>query len=66
MRYTSVMIYGNEQRTPNPTCPDCQAGRLHSEENCTLYHPLMGHGYSRETGWTYNRDLDKPYNKVDA
>lgn len=38
-------------QTTMPDCPACQAKRLHAPE-AWLHHPLAGHGYARETGWT--------------
>jgi hypothetical protein len=37
--------------TPNPNCPACISGVRHDEISRRL-HPLMGHGYTKETGWT--------------
>jgi len=39
-------------RTPNPHCPACRAKRMHSAAQILEYHPLAGHGYSPQTGWT--------------
>jgi hypothetical protein len=39
-------------RTPNPECPGCIAMRLHTPEEFKQFHPLAGHGFSIETGWT--------------
>jgi hypothetical protein len=50
-------------RTPAPGCQDCEARRLHSKENWAKYHPLAGHGYLREKGWTYDQDTGKPFVK---
>lgn len=50
------MLHGNEMRTPNPDCPDCKTGHWHSAENRRLYHPLAGHGFVKELGWTYDKE----------
>jgi len=39
-------------RTPNPKCPACQAGRLHSAGEWMAHHPDAGHGFTPEAGWT--------------
>lgn len=38
-----------------PECAACMAERCHTEEERQTYHPLSGHGYSKETGWTHPR-----------
>jgi hypothetical protein len=42
-------------RTPNPNCPACQKSRLHSDEEWKTFHPLAGHGYTRDggVGWSH-------------
>ncbi len=35
-------------------CPACQERRQHTEADWR-HHPLRGHGYTQETGWTYER-----------
>lgn len=39
-------------RTPQPECCACQTKALHTEEDW-LHHPLKGHGFIREHGWTH-------------
>jgi len=39
-------------RTPNPNCPACRDYLRHTPEEMREFHPLAGHGYSPETGWT--------------
>ena len=34
-------------RTPNPTCPACQAKRLHTEQERETYHPLRTTGIDK-------------------
>ena len=46
------MTHGDELRTPAPGCPACEARRRHTAEERREFHPLSGHGYSREVGWT--------------
>jgi hypothetical protein len=36
----------------NEPCPACDAKRLHSEEEWKN-HPLRGHGYTKEQGWSH-------------
>jgi hypothetical protein len=38
----------------NPDCPACVERRLHDAVEWAL-HPLAGHGYSRESGCTYEK-----------
>lgn len=40
-------------RTPAPGCPACEARRRHAPEERREYHPLAGHGYAPELGWTH-------------
>lgn len=40
-------------RTPNPACPHCQEGSMHTNTSRAAFHPLAGHGYTRETGATH-------------
>jgi len=35
----------------DPSCPACANRRLHTPEEWKN-HPLAGHGYSPETGWS--------------
>lgn len=37
----------------SPQCPACIAKRLHSESEWEAFHPMRGHGYTREQGWTH-------------
>jgi len=37
----------------NPDCPACIGFRLHTENEWEQFHPLHGHGFTRETGWTH-------------
>jgi hypothetical protein len=39
-------------RTPNPDCSGCQNFTRHTPEEMREFHPLAGHGYTKETGWT--------------
>jgi hypothetical protein len=41
-------------RTPNPACPACNQRRLHSSEERIQFHPLAGHGFTRELGWSHS------------
>lgn len=34
-------------------CPACDSNRLHTEQEWKEHHPLAGHGYTREQGWTH-------------
>jgi hypothetical protein len=34
-------------------CKACRDHRCHTELEKRKFHPLMGHGYTRETGWTH-------------
>lgn len=34
-------------------CPACAARRVHTDLERTIYHPLAGHGYTKEQGWTH-------------
>lgn len=41
-------------RDGNPDCPACQTNRVHTREELgPPLHPLAGHGYAAETGWTH-------------
>lgn len=51
-------------RTPNPNCPACQKSRLHSDEERKTFHPLAGHGYTRETGWSHPQLKAEAYTKA--
>lgn len=31
-------------RTPNPDCPTCLKGGIHTTEEFKMYHPQAGHG----------------------
>ena len=35
----------------NAPCPACSAARVHTPADWQ-HHPLAGHGYTQETGWT--------------
>jgi hypothetical protein len=35
-------------------CKACRDKRCHTELEKRKFHPLMGHGYSLETGWTHS------------
>ncbi len=37
----------------NPLCTACNADRIHTPAEWKEYHPLAGHGYSPEVGWTH-------------
>ncbi len=39
-------------RKPAPGCPACEQKRLHTDEE-KQFHPYMGHGYTKEMGWTH-------------
>jgi hypothetical protein len=34
-------------------CKACRDRRCHTELEKRKFHPLMGHGYAPETGWTH-------------
>jgi hypothetical protein len=36
-----------------PSCDACMAERWHTKEEDQRYHPLSGHGFTKETGWTH-------------
>ncbi len=36
-------------------CPACAERRVHTEADWAN-HPLCGHGFTLETGWTYERE----------
>jgi len=40
-------------RTPNPKCPACINKRFHEAPGLDAYHPLAGHGFIKEQGWTH-------------
>lgn len=40
-------------RTPNQNCPACRRGALHEPHHWQTFHPLAGHGFSKESGWTH-------------
>lgn len=40
-------------RTPHPDCPACRHFRLHSDDEQRAFHPMAGHGYAKEVGWTH-------------
>jgi hypothetical protein len=44
----------------NSRCPACRAQRIHSE-NDWINHPLRGHGFTPETGWTYPEQTDEDH-----
>jgi hypothetical protein len=35
-----------------PECAACIAERCHTNEERRKYHPLSGHGFTKEGGWT--------------
>lgn len=35
------------------TCPACTARRFHTDKERADFHPLAGHGYTKEQGWTH-------------
>ena len=35
------------------TCKACRDRRCHTELEKRKFHPLMGHGFTPETGWTH-------------
>ena len=35
-----------------PECGACMAERCHTKAEDAKYHPLSGHGYTKEGGWT--------------
>jgi hypothetical protein len=45
--------YQLEANSNNPNCPACRAGRLPSPDEVREFHPLAGHGYTREQGWSH-------------
>lgn len=34
-------------------CPACAAGTYHTQQEFKDFHPLAGHGYTREQGWSH-------------
>lgn len=34
-------------------CPACIAGRYHEPEEVAAHHPMSGHGFTKETGWSH-------------
>jgi hypothetical protein len=36
-----------------PGCKACRDKRLHTSLERRKFHPLAGHGYTPETGWTH-------------
>jgi hypothetical protein len=36
--------------TPNPECPSCRAKKVHPPREYQFYHPLGGHGFTKEHG----------------
>lgn len=34
-------------------CPACAAGTYHTQKEFKTFHPLAGHGFTREQGWTH-------------
>lgn len=40
-------------RTPNPNCGACIAQRVHDNAEWAYFHPMAGHGFTPETGWTH-------------
>lgn len=43
---------GRRMNSRNSNCPVCQAGKHHTKAETRKYHPLVGHGYTPESGWT--------------
>lgn len=43
----------SSQSQVTSTCPACEAKRQHTEAELKTYHPLAGHGYTSESGWTH-------------
>jgi hypothetical protein len=35
------------------TCPACKLKRRHSDQEWEEFHPLAGHGYVKEQGWSH-------------
>lgn len=40
---------GDELRTPNPLCPSCKRGTLHTANHWKKYHPLSRTGHIEDT-----------------
>jgi hypothetical protein len=55
------------QRPPlsDPSCPACQDKRVHDVSEW-LNHPLAGHGYTKETGWSHGRAKELHDAEVEA
>jgi hypothetical protein len=37
---------------PAPGCSACEYRRLHTPVELAAFHPLAGHGYQKEQGWS--------------
>jgi hypothetical protein len=46
-------------------CKACRDKRNHTELEKRKFHPLMGHGYTPETGWT-NPEAERLHNSEKA
>ena len=42
----------NIKRTGRLACSACEAKRIHTEEDWQ-HHPLRGHGFTKEQGWSH-------------
>lgn len=49
----------------NPSCPACIAHRYHSDLERITHHPLSGHGFTKEFGWTHP-DAETAHNREQA
>lgn len=36
----------------NPNCPACKTGKQHTEDEWKAFHPLAGHGFTKEQGFS--------------
>lgn len=47
-------VVNQQDQAYNPNCPACVSYRLHTEAEWDRYHPLRGHGYTKEQGYTHS------------
>ena len=40
-------------RDGSPDCPACQDKRVHTAVDWAQFHPYVGHGYTKERGWSH-------------
>ena len=48
----------NRNYSYKSNCGACVMKRIHTEVEKELYHPLAGHGYIKELGWT-NKEAER-------